>query len=364
MRAFGALLRGRTRDRRFDVFSASIPAIVITLALFATGLVLLAVFADPHVLRYQRRAAGVGRGRSSGSSTGSAKASRLCALPCADPLQPGARSHGQIAARPRARLHAGRGVAVSIRGGGRRGPHGSLLKFIIGRARPRLFDQDGPFAFDMFGPGSAWASFPSGHTTTIMSCAMAFALLVPRWRVAISDRRCRRRVRARRDRRALSVGHSRRRRARRACLMAVRTRSGAAAHRVPVRWGRAAQAAPLSRAGFYPGGAAPRRHPSPRTRERSDGAAAPPGEGVRTVDRPEPLTPLAPAGASRPSPYGRGRWRAIISRTVWTRSASGTVTCAGRLSVHSARSAIFADICSPSTRSFTVTSPRAFSSEP
>jgi undecaprenyl-diphosphatase len=37
----------------------------------------------------------------------------------------------------------------------------------------------------MFGPDSGWASFPSGHTTRIMSCAMALALIFPRLRVPI-----------------------------------------------------------------------------------------------------------------------------------------------------------------------------------
>ncbi len=61
----------------------------------------------------------------------------------------------------------------------------ALLKFVIGRARPRLFEEAGPYAFDLFGPNANWASFPSGHTTTIMSCAAALALLLPRWRVPI-----------------------------------------------------------------------------------------------------------------------------------------------------------------------------------
>ena len=182
---FRALLRARSRDRRFDVFSASMPAIVITLALLAAGLGLLALFADTHVLEIR---------------AGLPEAVRpvfeffswlgegilvyvLCLVMVLVSLV-----RDLSTQTPRARVHDLTRVAASLYVFWAvvvAGLVAGLLKFIIGRARPRLFDQVGPYAFDMFGPDSAWASFPSGHTTTVMSCAMAFALLVPRWRVAI-----------------------------------------------------------------------------------------------------------------------------------------------------------------------------------
>lgn len=58
-----------------------------------------------------------------------------------------------------------------------------LLKNIIGRARPKLQSELGAVAFE---PGSfeyAYASFPSGHSTTLGALCMAVALLFPamRW---------------------------------------------------------------------------------------------------------------------------------------------------------------------------------------
>ena len=61
----------------------------------------------------------------------------------------------------------------------------AILKRVIGRARPRLFDETGPFAFDFMSPTASWASFPSGHATTIFALVMALALLVPRLRVLL-----------------------------------------------------------------------------------------------------------------------------------------------------------------------------------
>jgi undecaprenyl-diphosphatase len=58
----------------------------------------------------------------------------------------------------------------------------SLLKRLIGRARPKLFEDSGSFSFDPIASDSDWASFPSGHATTAMSLGVALALLFPRLR--------------------------------------------------------------------------------------------------------------------------------------------------------------------------------------
>jgi membrane-associated phospholipid phosphatase len=58
----------------------------------------------------------------------------------------------------------------------------NLTKSIIGRARPKLFDETGTMSFDFFSGDSNWASFPSGHATTAMALGVALALLFPRLR--------------------------------------------------------------------------------------------------------------------------------------------------------------------------------------
>ncbi len=59
-----------------------------------------------------------------------------------------------------------------------------LVKYIAGRARPRLYFSEHLYGFDFFHWQYAWTSFPSGHSATAFSVAMLFALLYPRWRFA------------------------------------------------------------------------------------------------------------------------------------------------------------------------------------
>jgi len=58
----------------------------------------------------------------------------------------------------------------------------NLLKRIIGRARPMHFDDLGSFAFSPFSRHADFASFPSGHATTIGAFFAALAFLFPRYR--------------------------------------------------------------------------------------------------------------------------------------------------------------------------------------
>jgi len=58
----------------------------------------------------------------------------------------------------------------------------NLSKNIIGRARPKHFDETGPLSFDFWSGDSSWASFPSGHATTAMALGVSLALLFPRMR--------------------------------------------------------------------------------------------------------------------------------------------------------------------------------------
>ena len=58
----------------------------------------------------------------------------------------------------------------------------NIIKSIVGRARPRLFDTTGGFGFDPFVVNAVYASFPSGHSTTWGAIAMVGAIVFPRWR--------------------------------------------------------------------------------------------------------------------------------------------------------------------------------------
>ncbi len=57
-----------------------------------------------------------------------------------------------------------------------------VLKHLVGRARPRLLAEFGPFHFDLFSIKASLASFPSGHTITVFATAWALALFLPRLR--------------------------------------------------------------------------------------------------------------------------------------------------------------------------------------
>ena len=52
-----------------------------------------------------------------------------------------------------------------------------IVKSIVGRARPRLFDMVGPFHFDLFSLKSSLLSFPSGHAVTVLATATALAFM-------------------------------------------------------------------------------------------------------------------------------------------------------------------------------------------
>ncbi|MCT4657239.1 MAG: phosphatase PAP2 family protein [Cohaesibacter sp.] len=58
----------------------------------------------------------------------------------------------------------------------------NLLKVIFGRARPRHFEELGPFAFDPPGLSSGFQGFPSGHSATAGALAIILILLLPRFR--------------------------------------------------------------------------------------------------------------------------------------------------------------------------------------
>jgi membrane-associated phospholipid phosphatase len=182
---FRALLGARRRDRRSAVLSASPQDIAIAVLVLVGGLFLLAYFADPHVRTIAALPPDVLRPavRFFSWLGEGIPVYVLCVLLIAfsvvrDLSDHGARARVHDFTRAAAALYVFAAVVVA-------GLAAALLKFVIGRARPGLIEQVGPYAFDLFGPSSSWASFPSGHTTTIMSCAAALALLLPRWRLTI-----------------------------------------------------------------------------------------------------------------------------------------------------------------------------------
>jgi len=59
----------------------------------------------------------------------------------------------------------------------------NLLKRIIGRARPTLYDDLGFLNFDTFAGSARFESFPSGHATTAGALMMAMALIAPSYRL-------------------------------------------------------------------------------------------------------------------------------------------------------------------------------------
>ena len=77
-------------------------------------------------------------------------------------------------------------VFVSVGGAGL---IGNLTKYILGRARPKLFDTLGPFDFQLFSFDPDHASFPSGHATNIFALATVLAMLWPRGKGAALHRR-------------------------------------------------------------------------------------------------------------------------------------------------------------------------------
>ncbi len=62
-----------------------------------------------------------------------------------------------------------------------------IVKNMIGRSRPGTFDPPDPFAFAPFSFEAAFASFPSGHSTTALTVAAVLGFVVPRaWAVLIA----------------------------------------------------------------------------------------------------------------------------------------------------------------------------------
>lgn len=63
----------------------------------------------------------------------------------------------------------------------------NIMKYLLPRARPGAYLNDGIYGFGNFALlhewNDSWTSFPSGHSATVFSAAAIFALLYPRFRL-------------------------------------------------------------------------------------------------------------------------------------------------------------------------------------
>ncbi|MGH6924336.1 MAG: phosphatase PAP2 family protein [Propylenella sp.] len=170
----------RRRDRRFPIQPYDALQIANALALSATAFALLVILLDPYLPLWPstlpRPVSGFFRfftqfGEANWILIGAGLAIVVAHLLDPDALKPTERIRRAI--RIYAAAYVFLAVAIS-------GIIANLSKYIIGRARPKLFDGNGSFAFDFLSWNADWASIPSGHATTGFAFGVALALLFPR----------------------------------------------------------------------------------------------------------------------------------------------------------------------------------------
>lgn len=63
-----------------------------------------------------------------------------------------------------------------------------ILKWCLGRARPKLYEELGPVYFDFLAFHGRYTSFPSGHSTTVAALATALYFIFPayRWLIVVA----------------------------------------------------------------------------------------------------------------------------------------------------------------------------------
>jgi undecaprenyl-diphosphatase len=80
-----------------------------------------------------------------------------------------------------------RGAALLFAAVAAAGIVNDLLKLIFRRARPELWLNGDPAGFFSGHFGSAYQSFPSGHTATSVAAAIILGQLLPRWRIEFAS---------------------------------------------------------------------------------------------------------------------------------------------------------------------------------
>jgi len=59
----------------------------------------------------------------------------------------------------------------------------NIVKFLVGRLRPKMFFEKGLYGFDPFRVGYEFNSFPSGHATTVFAIAVTCSIFWPKYRI-------------------------------------------------------------------------------------------------------------------------------------------------------------------------------------
>jgi undecaprenyl-diphosphatase len=176
------LISRRRRDLRFKILPYDAFQVVNGAAVFATAIAILVFVFDPLLpawhgklpesvvsfFRYVTRF-----GKSDWILVGTGLFLILMLIRDASVLRPRLRARRAI--RTCAALYVFVSVAVA-------GIIANISKYVIGRARPRYFDETGTVSFDLFSGDASWASFPSGHATTAMALGISLAFLFPRFR--------------------------------------------------------------------------------------------------------------------------------------------------------------------------------------
>lgn len=61
----------------------------------------------------------------------------------------------------------------------------NIVKLLLGRARPKMWDEAGIFGLSPFSLDHDFQGFPSGHATTLFALAAALGCVWPRWRTPL-----------------------------------------------------------------------------------------------------------------------------------------------------------------------------------
>ncbi|MYZ50215.1 phosphatase PAP2 family protein [Propylenella binzhouense] len=177
-----AFARARRRDRRFAILPYDGWGVANGVALALTALLLTAFLADPWLYAWHATLPGWLTAFFS-EITWLGEANWILVLSggffLAAMAGDAAMLGGRLRARRAVRAAAAGYVFLSV---ALAGLAAVILKYALGRARPRLFETVGPYAFDPFALKPVWSGFPSGHATTAMALGVALALLFPKGR--------------------------------------------------------------------------------------------------------------------------------------------------------------------------------------
>lgn len=173
---------GRRRDVRFRVVPYDLPQLVNGLALAASAIILFMVLFDPYLTVWQAALpTGLVQffwfltdfGKSGWILVGTGVVVIFTILTDASML--GAKLKVRRAVRALTAGYVFVSVAVP-------GLMATSIKYLLGRGRPKHFEESGSLSFNLLSSDAGWASFPSGHATTAMGLGVALALVFPRFR--------------------------------------------------------------------------------------------------------------------------------------------------------------------------------------